>query len=93
MDAEGNAVVFKKSFSRKASITKTLSILKQYAIEKQIHSYCILYANKEEEVNAKWYAAKVAAIFGKEAEYIQSISPVIGVSAGIGTIAVALLFE
>jgi len=93
VDEEGNAMVFKKSFSRKASIQKTLNILKQYNSEKSIHSYCILYANKEEEVNAVKYASKIAEIFGKPPEYIQSISPVIGVSAGIGTIAVALLFE
>ncbi|MFZ4740472.1 MAG: DegV family protein [Bacteroidales bacterium] len=93
VDEEGNAKVFNKSFSRKASINKTLSILKKYAKEKKIHSYCILYANKEEEANANWYAEKVNAIFMKKPEYIESISPVIGVSAGIGTIAVALMFE
>ncbi|NVN94842.1 MAG: DegV family EDD domain-containing protein [Bacteroidetes bacterium] len=93
VDQEGNAIVFNKSFSRKASINKTLSFLKQYSKEKEIHSFCILYANKEEEENAKLYARKVTTIIGKQPEYIESISPVIGVSAGIGTIAVAIMFE
>lgn len=93
VDKEGKASVFTKSFSRNGSINKTLGLLKKHAKNDKIHSYCILYANKEEEVNAKWYAEKVSAIFGKQPEYIMPISPVIGVSAGIGTIAVAMLFE
>jgi DegV family protein with EDD domain len=93
VDKEGKASVFTKSFSRNGSINKTLGLLKKHAKNDKIHSYCILYANKEEEVNAKWYAEKVSSIFGKQPEYIMPISPVIGVSAGIGTIAVAMLFE
>jgi DegV family protein with EDD domain len=93
VDKEGKAEVFKKSFSRNASIKKTLELLKQHTETEKIHSYCILYANKEEEENANKYAIKVEEIFGKSPEYIMPISPVIGVSAGIGTIAVAMLFE
>ncbi len=93
VDKEGKAAVFTKSFSRNGSINKTLGLLKKHAQNDKIHSYCILYANKEEESTAKWYAEKVASIFGKKPAYIMSISPVIGVSAGIGTIAVAMLFE
>ncbi len=93
VDKEGKACVFTKSFSRKGSINKTLSYLEKHAKNDKIHTYCILYANKEEESTAKWYAEKVSLIFGKQPEYIMPISPVIGVSAGIGTIAVAMLFE
>ncbi len=93
VDKEGKACVFTKSFSRNGSINKTLNLLKKHALNSNIHSYCVLYANKEEEVTAIKYAQQIESVFGKKPEYIMPISPVIGVSAGIGTIGVALLLE
>lgn len=90
---EGKAFIFTKSFSRKGSIYKTLGYLKKHAEEDKIHSYCILYANDEEKATADWYAEKVESVFGKKPEFIERITPVVGISAGIGTIAVGMLFE
>lgn len=93
VDSKGKADVFTKSFSRIGSINKTLRIIKRLSSEKKVHSYCILYANKEEANTAKWYATRVSKIIGKEPVFVETISPVIGVSAGIGTIAVGIMFE
>lgn len=93
VDSSGKASVFTKSFSRIGSIIKTLRLIKRLSSENKIHSYCILYANKEEENTAKWYAERVSKIIGKEPVFIDTISPVIGVSAGIGTIAVGIMLE
>lgn len=93
VDSSGKAGVFTKSFSRIGSINKTLRLIKRLSSEKKVHSYCILYANKEEANTANWYAKRVSKIIGKEPVFIETISPVIGVSAGIGTIAVGIMFE
>jgi len=93
VDSTGKANVFTKSFSRIGSINKTMKLINKLSSEKKVHSYCILYANKEEANTANWYAKRVSKIIGKEPEFIETISPVIGVSAGIGTVAVGIMFE
>ncbi|MCF8304158.1 MAG: DegV family protein, partial [Bacteroidales bacterium] len=91
VDNEGDSTVFGKAFSQDANIKKVLKHLKQELKEKKVWGYSVVHA--QNEAKAKWYAGKLTAVIGKEPEYIYSIAPVIGLNAGIGTVAVTLMYE
>jgi len=90
---EGKAITFDKSFSRKGSIKKVLRIVEKISSKNRIWNYAVVYSNKEERKTAEWYAEKLEKITRKKVAYIDPISPVVGVNAGIGTIAVTLMLE
>jgi DAK2 domain fusion protein YloV len=93
LDENGKASLFKKSFSRKATINKVLKLIQSQLNENRVWEYAVVYSNREEEENARSYARKLAKVIGKEPLYIESIAPVIGVNAGRGTLAVIVMFE
>lgn len=93
VNGEGKAEMFKKSFSRKASINQVLRLLEEHLKTERVWNYAVIYSNKEEAVTARNYAEKLEKIIGKPPSFIENISPVIGVHAGRGTIGVAVMFE
>jgi len=93
INADGRTDTFDKSFSKKGSIKKVLKIIENISKENKILSFAVAYANKEELETAQWYARKLEEIIGKEVAYIETLSPVVGVNAGIGTVGVALMLE
>jgi uncharacterized protein len=54
-------------------------------------NYIVLHAHNPD--TAAWYSRKMKEFTGKEPVAVVNISPVIGVNAGIGTAAVALMFK
>ncbi|MEA3478302.1 MAG: DegV family protein [Bacteroidota bacterium] len=93
IDEEGKSSVFKKSFSRKGTTRKILDIIKSTSKDHQIWEYAVIYSNKEEKPYAEWYAKQLESIIGKEPAYIDTISPVVGANAGIGTVAVSYILN
>jgi len=91
IDQEGKSIVFKRAFSRKGITKKILDLIKETAREHQIWEYAVIYANKEEKQFAEWYAQQLEQIIGKQAIFIDTVSPVVGANAGIGTVAVSYI--
>jgi hypothetical protein len=91
MNNEGKSYLFKKAFSQKGNIKKVLGIISEKTKNRTTWKYCILHAHDESAAQA--YAAKLQKILGKIPEFILDISPVIGLNAGCGALATAVMFE
>lgn len=91
LDESGKAVVYGKAFNQKANMEKVMVHIGKICREKKIWNYIVLHANNLQA--AKWYTEKMKAITGKAPASVINISPVIGVHAGIGAAAVAILPE
>lgn len=91
LDENGKSLLFGKTFSQHASLNKIYKHIKKTTEKKKIWNYIIMHAHNfdgAEEVNKR-----MTAIFKKDPVSIVNISPVIGMHAGIGAVAVSLLFE
>jgi DegV family protein with EDD domain len=91
MDDNGKSVLFGHTFSQKANITKVMNHIKKISTGKTIWNYSVLHAHNLQ--GAQIYTSKMRLITGKEPVCIVDISPVIGMNAGNGTIAVSILFD
>ena len=91
MNDEGKSVLFGQTFSQQANIEKVINHIKKISSGKTVWNYIVLHAHNK--TGAKIYADKMLLLTGKEPVSIVDISPVIGMNAGSGTIAVSLLFE
>jgi fatty acid-binding protein DegV len=93
IDKEGKAIMSEKAFSQKGNIRKVLKVVKKLSENRKIWEYAVVYSNRETKKTAEWYATQLEKILGKKAAFIYSISPVIGIHAGRGTIALTMMFE
>nr|WP_320117264.1 DegV family protein [uncultured Marinifilum sp.] len=91
MDTEGKSMLFGQTVGQKANINKIIRHIKELQKEQKIWNYIVLHANNEAE--AKIYSKKLSHIIGKSPIEIVNISPVIGMNAGKGSLAVSLQFE
>jgi len=91
MDKNGKSILFGKTFSQRASLNKIFSHIRKTGADKSVWNYIVLHAHNPE------LAAKVEAemqeITGKESVSTVNISPVIGMNAGIGAVAVSILYN
>jgi len=88
---EGRTETFGKPFTEKSSMELVLVKVKQLAAEKKIWGYSISHARNIS--TAHWYAEQMKAICGLEPEFINDASPVLGVNAGPGVVALSVMFE
>jgi len=91
MDNDGKSVLFGYTFSQQANINKVMKHIEKISTGKTVWNYIVLHAHNQS--GAQIYADKMFVLTGKKAVSCVDISPVIGMNAGIGTIAVALLFD
>jgi hypothetical protein len=91
LDSEGKAAGLGKSFSRRSNMKKILKSLRQMAEKKAIWKYAIVHAQNESR--ARTYAEKITEMTGMNPAFVVDVSPVLGVHTGIGTLAVALMFQ
>ncbi|MFA6677565.1 MAG: DegV family protein, partial [Bacteroidales bacterium] len=89
MNQEGQSLLFGNTFSQKASLNKIFKHIKNITKEKSIWNYIILHAHNTD--GASKAKSKMIKITGKEPISIVDISPVIGIHAGNGAIAISLL--
>jgi len=87
LDREGKGVAFAASFSQGGAKKKILRQVK--ADQNRIAHYAVVHAHARAEAEA--YAREIAALVGKEPEYIMEIAPTVGIHAGIGAVAVAYI--
>jgi uncharacterized protein len=91
MNERGESEIFGKAFSRRGSCKSLMQHLRRYAAKSRVREYNVLHAHNGEDALA--YAAEAEKVFGQKPAYIMDISPVIGLHAGVGAVAVSFLLE
>jgi len=91
MDESGKSLLFGKTFSQEASLNLIYRHIKKISAGQTVWNYMILHAHNPE--GAHEAEAKMREMTGLEPVSIVDISPVIGMHAGNGAIAISLLFN
>ncbi|HEY6914467.1 MAG TPA: DegV family protein, partial [Paludibacter sp.] len=91
MDETGKSVLFGQTFSQQANINKVMKHVRKICAGKSVWNYIVLHAHNQ--AGAEIYVQKMLELTGKSPVSVVDISPVIGMNAGNGTIAVSLLFD
>lgn len=91
LDDKGKGKIEASAFSLKSNTKKILSIIDKANAQQNITRYAVLHAN--DPIRAQEYVQKCEAILQTPAEYIMNISTIVGISAGIGSVAVAYMIE
>lgn len=89
LDKTGKGNLSGIGFSFEGSLRKAKKQVKNLMKTKTIENYCILHVENLEE--AQIYAQQMTQIIGKEPDYIEEVSSITTISAGRGTIALALM--
>ncbi len=90
-DLEGNSSLFDKAYSQKANMKKVMKHTEEFLKGKKLWNYQVLHAERED--TAQWFTNEMTQLTGKKPLSVLNISPVIGLSAGKGTVAIALMVE
>lgn len=91
VDGEGESDLHGKAFSTRANRRKILGMVKRKEQEGPIHSYAVVHAHADHE--AAEFARDLEGLLGRSPEYTMDISPVVGLNAGKGAVAVVTLKE
>ncbi|MDY0236138.1 MAG: DegV family protein [Gudongella sp.] len=91
IDKKGDGSIIGKSFSVWSNTQKVYSLVREVANNTGISRYAVVHANSLDR--AKEFVENIKEITGKEPEYIMEISSIVAMSAGIGSVAVALISE
>lgn len=89
MDEHGKSLLFGNTFSQRSSLKKIMSHIETISQQKRVWNYIVLHAHNPE--GAEKTAKEMVQLTGKSAASIVDISPVIGMHAGNGAIAISLL--
>jgi len=90
MDIDGQSLLFGKTFSQRASLNKVYKHIAKISRDKSVWNYIVLHAHNAD--GALKTGSEILKITGKKPVSVVDISPVIGMHAGNGAIAVSLLF-
>ena len=91
LDEEGKGSIAAKAFSIRSNMDKIIQLMDEDHKNKKITRFAILHANDEQR--ALEMSDKAKALLGYEPEYIMNISTIVGMSAGVGTVAVSYMSE
>lgn len=91
MKEDGESTIFDKAFSQKGSLKNIIRHVKKYMEKNRVWEYCVLHAHNVD--TALEYAREMEKVIGKKPAYTMDISPVIGLNAGVGTVAISFLLE
>lgn len=91
LDENGKGTIEEKAFSIKSSTKKIMNIVSNTNKNKKITRYAIVHANNPNR--AEEYRQNLIEILGMEPKYIMNISTIVGMSAGVGSVAVAYMSE
>lgn len=91
MDENGKSMVFGKTYSQKSNMEKVINHVKEITNDRSVWNYIVLHANNEKA--AEWYANQMKKLTNKDMIASVNISPVIGSSAGLGTVSVAFMYD
>jgi len=88
---EGKTTLFDKAFSQKANMKKVMNHTRDFLNGRKVRDYIIMHADDED--NADWFRNEMLALTGLEPASVVNISPVVGVNAGKGTVALSVMAE
>lgn len=91
IDDNGKGKIEDKAFSLKTNTRKIMNILRESHLQNKITRYAIVHAN--DPIRAEEYRKMCVQILDSEPEYIMNISTIVGMSAGVGSVAVAYMSE
>lgn len=91
LDEKGAGSIADMAFSINSNTKKIMNRMKRYNENNKITRYAIVHANNP--VRAEEYRRKCVEILKCEPEYIMNISTIVGISAGVGSVAVAYMSE
>ncbi len=89
IDNNGLGIIPFKTLSQKSAVNSILNKIKKDLSKSKISKYALVYADKE--LDLEILKKKVNKILEKEPEYIECISPIVGLNAGKGAFAIAYL--
>ncbi len=87
MDEKGNSVLLDKAFSQKGNIKKVMKHIRKIHDKSPLKNFILLHAQNPE--TAGWIGEQVQQLTGLKPLGSVDISPVVGLSAGRGAVAVA----
>ena len=90
MDKDGNSLLFGNTFSQKASLNKIFKHIQKISRGQSVWNYILLHAHNPD--GASKAKRRMIELTGKEPVSTVDISPVIGMHAGNGSIAISILF-
>lgn len=91
LDDKGGSVLFDKAFSQKGNMKKVLFHIRKIVGQNRIWNYVILHADAIE--NTEVFKKKMQQLTGILPLSIINISPAIGLNAGKGSVALALMVD
>ena len=91
MDAQGRSLLFGNTFSQQASLKLILKHIHKITAGKQVWNYMVLHAHDPD--GAGKTEQEMISLTGKPAASVVDISPIIGMHAGRGAIAISLLIN
>lgn len=91
IDEAGKGKIEEKAFSEGAAREKILKIVQTAQEKEGITRYAIVHANDPKR--AEEYRKACVQILKKEPDYIMNISTIVGMSAGVGCVAVSYMCE
>ncbi|MBM7555719.1 DAK2 domain-containing protein [Halanaerobacter jeridensis] len=91
LDNDGAGTSFGQAFTTNGLQNKIKDLVTDIYESEGIKRYAIVHAQAEEQ--AQNYAAEFTQILGQAPEYIMPISPIVGLNAGPGSIAISLIKE
>lgn len=91
LDEKGAGSIADMAFSISSNTKKIMNRMKKYHEKQKITRYAIVHANNP--TRAEEYRKKCVEILKCEPEYMMNISTIVGISAGVGSVAVAYMSE
>jgi len=89
IDRSGKGEIFAKSLTQKSALKTILKTLRNDFESKGIDQYALVYADDPDDLTD--FRRQCESILGMAPAYIETISPIIGLNAGKGAIAIAYL--
>jgi len=91
VDKNGLVIPFAKPLSESKSRKHILNEIKKFIEEKRVWGYAITHANNPE--SARKLAREMEKLTGRKPEFIQQVTPVLGVHVGPGVVSLAVTLE
>jgi len=89
LDREGRSMLYGKSFSQAGSQRKMLQLAADFQRRGAIWNYSVFHAHAAAQ--AHQCRLELEKLLGKPPAYVMDISPIIGLNAGSGAVAIALM--
>ncbi len=89
IDESGKGVIYEKTFNRKSAVKKILNRIKTDMLLKGIEKYAIVYSDLKSDITE--FKSQLIKLTGMQPAYVEPISPVVGLNAGLGAFAVAYI--